>query len=111
VYLSVLTLGEIEQGIARSPRPQHTEHLRRWLEDELTPRFEGRILAVDAVVTKTWGQITGQALVKGQPVSLIDSLLAATAIVHGLMFATRNSRDVTALPVHTIDPWQEHEAP
>lgn len=107
VYLSVLTLGEIEQGIARSPDPARAERLARWLEEELLPRFHGRLLPVDATVMKTWGQITGRALLQGRPVGYLDSLLAATAIVHGLSLATRNISDVAALPVQTVNPWSE----
>ena len=105
VYLSVLTLGEIEQGIVRSPNPRRAERLVRWLEDELQPQFRGRILPIDAQVMKTWGQITGHALLGGQPVSYADSLLAATAITHGLTLVTRTTRDVEALPVPTLNPW------
>jgi toxin FitB len=56
-------------------------------------------------VMKTWGQITGHALLRGQPVNYADSLLAATAIAHGLTLVTRNTRDVEALPVPTLNPW------
>lgn len=105
VYLSVLTLGEIEQGIVRSPNPRRATQLARWLEEDLLPRFHGRLLVVDAAVMKTWGQITGRALLQGGPVGYVDSLLAATAIVHGLSLATRNTSDVAALPVQTINPW------
>jgi predicted nucleic acid-binding protein len=104
-YLSVLTLGEIEQGIVRSPSPQRAERLARWLEEDLMPQFRGRLLLVDATVTKTWGQITGRARLEGQAVGLVDSLLAATAIVHGLILVTRNVSDVAVLPVETINPW------
>ena len=105
IYLSVLTLGAIEQGIVRSPNPRRAERLARWLEDELQPRFHGRILPLYAPVMKTWGQITGHALLRGQPVSYAASLLAATAITHGLNLVTRNTRDVEALPVPTLNPW------
>ncbi len=69
------------------------------------PQFRGRLLLVDATVTKTWGQITGRARLEGQAVGLVDSLLAATAIVHGLILVTRNVSDVAVLPVETINPW------
>jgi predicted nucleic acid-binding protein len=105
VYLSVLMLGEIEQGIARSPHPDRAERLAQWLENELQPQFHGRILVIDDQVMKTWGKITGQALVRGQPVGYVDSLLAATAITHGLTLVTRNVSDVAALPVPTLNPW------
>lgn len=105
VYLSVLTLGEIEQGIVRAPDRRRAERLRRWVEDELRPRFQGRILPIDAPVMTTWGQITGQALLRGQPVSYVDSLLAATALTHGMTLVTRNVTNVQSLPVLTLNPW------
>jgi predicted nucleic acid-binding protein len=105
VYLSVLTLGEIEQGIVRSPHPRRAERLTRWLEDELQPQFRGRILPIDTQVMKTWGQVTGRALLQGRPVSYADSLLAATAVTHGMTLVTRNVGDVAALPVQTLNPW------
>jgi predicted nucleic acid-binding protein len=110
VYLSVLTLGEIEQGIVRAPDPRRAARLTQWLQDELEPRFQGRILSVDVHVMKTWGRITGQALPRGQPVSYMDSLLAATAIVHGLTLVTRNVKDVATFPIQTLNPWDEAAA-
>lgn len=109
IYLSVLTLGELEQGIARSPHPLRLARLARWLEEDVLPRFRDRLLVVDVPVMKTWGQITGRALVEGRPTGYVDSLLAATAIVHGLTLVTRNTADVAALPVPTINPWDEGE--
>ncbi len=105
IYLSVLTLGEIQQGIVRSSNPRRVERLTRWMDDELQPQFQGRLLPIEGQVMKTWGQITGQALLHGRPVSYVDSLLAATAITHGLTLVTRNSKDVEGLPVHTLNPW------
>jgi predicted nucleic acid-binding protein len=105
LYLSVLTIGEIEQGLTRSPSPRRAERLAKWLEEDLAPRFRGRLLSVDADVMKTWGRITGRALLQGRPVSYVDSLLAATAIAHGLSLATRNVGDASALPVQTTNRW------
>ncbi|HVC80960.1 MAG TPA: type II toxin-antitoxin system VapC family toxin [Chloroflexota bacterium] len=104
-YLSVLTLGEIEQGIVRSPNPQPAQELRRWLEEELPSQFHGRVLSVDATIMKTWGRITGHALQRGLPTSYVDSLLAATAITHDLIPVTRNIKDVEAFPVQALNPW------
>ncbi|MGH2409171.1 MAG: type II toxin-antitoxin system VapC family toxin [Chloroflexota bacterium] len=104
-YLSVLTLGELEQGIVRSPNPVRAEGLRRWLEEELLPQFSGRLLPLDGAIMKTWGQITGQALQRGLPTNYVDSLLAATAITHDLTLVTRNIKDVQAFPVQVLNPW------
>ena len=105
VYLSVLTLGEIQQGITRSPHPERAQRLLNWLEQELLTQFEGRILTLDQAVMRTWGIITGEAFKKGKPVSYADSLLAATALTHDLTLVTRNIKDVDSLPVKNINPW------
>ncbi len=105
-YLSTLTLGEIQQGITRSPKPARAQKLADWLEQELLPQFEGRILSLDQKVMKTWGIVTGEAFNRSKPVSYPDSLLAATAITHNLILVTRNIKDVHTLAVKTLNPWE-----
>jgi predicted nucleic acid-binding protein len=102
LYLSVLTLGEIRKGIDGVPDPVRRLGLIDWLETELPAFFAGRILPVDAKVADGWGRLVAQV---GRPVPAIDSLLAATAVVHGLTLVTRNVRDVQGLAVTFIDPW------
>ncbi len=53
----------------------------------------------------TWGRLTGEAILRGQTPGAFDSLLAATAVTHGLTVVTRNTRDVAALPVVVFNPW------
>lgn len=102
LYLSVLTLGEIRKGIEGLSDPVRRLPLIDWLETELPAFFAGRILPVDVRVADGWGRLVAQA---GRPVPAIDSLLAATAVVHGLTLVTRNVRDVQGLAVPVIDPW------
>lgn len=102
LYLSVLTLGEIRKGIAMQPDSSRRAKLEAWLASDLVLRFAGRILIVDQNVADRWGRITAEA---GQPVSVIDALLAATALEHNLAFVTRNTDDVAAFPVSTFNPW------
>lgn len=104
-YISALSIGELEQGIVRSPNPKRAKELRSWLENELKPGFRNRILGLDEAVMTTWGRITGEALNKGRPASLLDSLLAATAITHQFTLVTRNVRDVSMFNVVTFNPW------
>ncbi len=103
-FLSVITLGEIEQGIYRLGDTRRAERYRDRLEG-LREDYAGRILTLDEVVMSTWGRVTGEAINSGRPPSLLDSLLAATAITHDLILATRNVRDVAMLPVRTLNPW------
>ncbi len=105
-YISAMTIGELEQGIVRSPSPRRAKELRDWLESQLKPKFRNRILGLDEKVMTHWGQITGEALNKGRPANLFDSLLAATAIAHQLTLVTRNVRDVSMFAVTVFNPWE-----
>jgi toxin FitB len=104
LYLSVLTLGEIRKGVEALPDPSRRLALLDWLETELPAFFVGRILPIDAAVADRWGRMVAQA---GRPLPAIDSLLAATALQHGLILVTRNLRDVKGLEVQVINPWDE----
>ena len=102
LYLSVLTLGELRKGIEGLPEGDRKRRLLDWLEVELPAYFAGRILPVDATVADRWGRLLAQA---GRPVPAIDSLLAATALVHGLTLVTRNLRDFPHPELLVLDPW------
>jgi predicted nucleic acid-binding protein len=102
LYLSVLTLGELRKGVERLTEPARRLALLDWLETELPAFFAGRLLAVDAAVADRWGYLQARA---GRPLPAIDSLLAATAMQHGLVLVTRNVRDVAELGVQVLNPW------
>lgn len=110
VHLSVITLGEIQRGIARLPASRRRTTLERWLDDDLVPRFDRQILAIDASVMRTWGNIVAEAEASGRSLPLTDSLIAATAIAHRCQLATRNGRDFEGTGVAIVDPWSEAEA-
>lgn len=100
LFLSVLTIGEIRQGIEqlrRRDRPQ-ADRLGLWL-DELGRHYADRLLPVDQAVAEEWGRLRAR-----RSVPVIDALMAATARVHGLTLVTRNEKDVAGLDVPTLDP-------
>jgi predicted nucleic acid-binding protein len=105
VHLSVLTLGEIRKGIAALPRTSRRGALERWLETSLRRRFAGRILPVDEAIADRWGRIAGASSLKGKPLPVIDGLLAATALHHDLILATRNSDHAAATGASVFNPW------
>lgn len=107
MYLSVLSVGELIQGIARLRDSARADALRSWLAQKLLPRFDGRILRVDLAVTQAWGEIRGAAMAQGRTLAVIDSMIAATARVHGLTVVTRNTKDFGALGVSVVNPWNE----
>lgn len=102
-FLSVLTLGEIRRGIESLGDERRRLRLLDWLEAQVPAFFSGRILAVDLPVADRWGRLLAQA---GRPLPAIDSLLAATALQHGLRLVTRNVRDFAFPGLELINPWQ-----
>jgi predicted nucleic acid-binding protein len=106
MYLSVLTLGELQKGLTRMPQSKRRDHLTAWIEEDLGSRFEGRVLTVSAEISRIWGLITGNAENNGRPLPAIDALIAATAIHHKLTVVTRNTRDFLATGVAVEDPWR-----
>jgi hypothetical protein len=102
LHLSVLTLGELRRGVERLPPGTRKEKLRTWLEDELPAWFGARLLLVDASVADIWGRLQAAA---ERTLPAIDSLLAATAIHHGLRLVTRNTADFEVAALRIVDPW------
>lgn len=104
LFLSVLTLGEIQKGIARLPAGKKRGALERDYA-LLRSRFSSRVLGVTETVAETWGQLSASAARDGRHLHVVDGLLAATALVAGLTVVTRNGADFAVTPVPLIDPW------
>jgi predicted nucleic acid-binding protein len=105
LFLSVLTLGELEKGIAKLPESPRKTGLREWLEHDLAERFAGRILPVDAAVAVAWGRIQGDGGRAGVKLPVIDALLSATADIHRLTIVTRNVTDLERCGATVFNPW------
>ena len=103
-HISVISFGELHQGANRVKTLGQRAKLEVWLE-KLEQRFASRILPLDNAVMRVWAEVTAKALDRGLPPPLMDSLIAATAIHHGLILVTRNTRDVKALGVKVFNPW------
>lgn len=100
-YLSVLVLGEIRRGVEllRRRDPERAQSVDDWLTT-LTSEFERRILPVDAAVADAWGRLDVP-----DRLPAIDGLLAATALVHDLTLATRNTADIRRPQVRVVNPF------
>jgi len=107
VYLSVLSLGEIVKGIGILPEGKRRDSLQAWLEAEIRPWFGERILPVSAAVAERWGALSAQARLRGTPLPVVDGLIAATALEHGLTLVTRNSKDFVRSGVAIANPWEQ----
>jgi toxin FitB len=86
-YLSVLSFGEIRRGIERLPQGARRARLRRWLEIDLTDRFEDRILGIDRHVAEIWGMIMARGAAASVRPPTVDTLIAATAERQPAIFA------------------------
>ena len=103
LYLSVLTIGEFRKGVIAKKREDADAAARfsNWI-DGLELSFADRILGIDVAIAKLWGEWSGE-----RPRSVVDTLLAATAVVQGFTLVTRNVCDIADLPVKRLNPWEE----
>lgn len=105
LYLSAVTLAEVQFGIARMPTGRKKELLSLWFDGELPRRFLGRILDVDSEVARLWGTVCGELAATGRSLPLLDSLIGATALQHGLIVVTRDEAPFRAMGVPVENPW------
>lgn len=107
IYLSALTVGEIRKGVEKLPDSRRRDNIHRWLSEDLLLRFEGRILSLGTDVALTWGALTGRLEKSGRTVPAIDSVIAASALHHNLILATRNENDFQYAGVDIFNPWKQ----
>jgi len=102
LYLSVITLQELEIGILLTERrdPSQGAVFRAWLNKQVLPAFAGRILLVDMAVAQRSAQLHVP-----DPRPVRDGLIAATALVHGMTVVTRNVDDFEPTGVAILNPW------
>ncbi len=111
IYLSVITVGELQKGIAKLPASTRKDVLQTWLSDDLLSRFQGHILPIDVAVSLVWGELVGQLAHVGRPLAALDSLIAAIALHHRCTLVTRNEHDFIDTGVPVINPWDANTAP
>ena len=101
LFLSVLTIGEIEADIEkqRATAPEFADELNQWLT-LLELQFAPCILPVTPAIAKLWGRLCVQTGNKG-----VDNLIAATALCHNLTVVTRNVKDFEPTGVRVLNPF------
>ena len=105
LFLSVITIGELEKGIAKLPDSAKRAKLEQWVRRELADRFRDRLLVIDSSVAARWGGIVGVSEARGQPLPVIDSLIVATSLQHDLTVVTRNTDDLERCGGRCFNPW------
>jgi len=110
-FISVASIAELRRGIVLMAEGRRRAMLASWLAVDLPGRFAGRILPIDPAVAERWGDVMAQARQNGFALSVMDGFFAATALVHALMLATRNSKDFAPLGVPVFNPWTDEGEP
>ena len=102
LYLSVITIHELEIGVLLAERrdPSQGAVFRAWLNGHVLPAFTGRILAVDTAIAQRSAHLHVP-----DPRPVRDGLIAATALIHGMVVVTRNVADFAPTGVATLNPW------
>ncbi len=102
LYISAITVLELERGILSIQRRDIAQgsRLRAWMDDRVRPEFAGRVIAIDDAVATRCAHLhipdrRNEA----------DAIIAATALVHGLVVVTRNIQDFQGTSVVLVDPW------
>jgi predicted nucleic acid-binding protein len=106
--VSVISLGEVQNGISRLSEGKRKVALQDWLDNELIPRFDNRILSVTLEDMLLWGKLTGKAMTNGETLPTADVMLAAVARNNGLMVITRNEKDFARMGVSVLNPWNSN---
>lgn len=103
LFLSVITILELETGVLLVERRDLTQGsiLRSWLNAHVLPTFSERILAVDTAIAQCCAKLHIP-----DPRSDRDALIAATALVHGMVVVTRNINDFISAGVEVLNPWE-----
>jgi predicted nucleic acid-binding protein len=105
IFMSVLTIGEICKGIDNLPASQKRTILQNWLDEDVRSWFAGRILPVTQPIAERWGHMAAIAKQNGFALTVVDGLIAATAIENDLALVTRNAKDFEPLGVDIHNPW------
>lgn len=104
LFISAITLAELQRGVAKLPASRRRNDLSKWLR-QTEASFEDRVLSFSQTTSPHWAQMVAKAETAGHPMSSFDSIIAAVALEHGLTLVTRNVRDFAHAPVVVLNPW------
>ena len=107
LFISVLTLGELERGVRMAADGSRQKRLRAWLENDVRAWFAGKILPIDENVALAWAEILTRSK---NPLPAIDSLIGATALAHQLTVVTRDEDDIARTGAKVCNPWKPKAA-
>jgi predicted nucleic acid-binding protein len=102
-FISAVSIGEVSLGVERLPPGRKKTEFTYFLNTQIPEWFEDRIVSLDDRVMREWGRMCVQA---GRTLPILDSLIAASALVHSLTILTRNTRDFVDIEgLLLVNPW------
>jgi predicted nucleic acid-binding protein len=106
LYMSVVTVGEIRKGISRIAPSSKATRLESQFIQFLSAFEEHQILPLDKEILLRWGDLSARSEKQKSTLPVLDSLIAATALEHGMQVATRNVKDFERCGVEVVNPWE-----
>ncbi len=106
LFISVVSLGEMEKGFTTMSDLPKRARLETWLEQQLAELFRGQVLPLTQAIAKRWGVFDGLRQMAGRPLAVPDGMIAATAFEHDLTVVTRNDKDFQGLGLSILNPWE-----
>ncbi len=104
LFVAAMSLAELQRGVARLPPSRRKTDLANWLS-KLHASFAERALPFTLATAGYWGEMYARVEAAGKTMAAFDSIIAATAVEHGLALVTRNERDFAAAPLVVVNPW------
>jgi len=104
IYISSLTLGEIEYGISRLPDGKKKNDIASWFRN-VKDQLREHTVPVTSEIALKWGVIRANIQKKGYEISVVDGIIAATSICGNFTLATRNISDFRHVDMDIINPW------
>ncbi|HPF26680.1 MAG TPA: type II toxin-antitoxin system VapC family toxin [Steroidobacteraceae bacterium] len=105
LYLTTISLAELLAGVQALPAGKRRAELQGVLSSELVSLFAGRILAFGERSAAAYAEVVSSANAAGNPIHFADAAIAAIAMEHNFMLATRNARDFKGTSIELLDPW------
>lgn len=105
LHLFAITVAELRVGMAIMPAGKRRSVLQARLESEVIPAFRNRILPFDVETTRVYADLMARARQHGKAIGKEDGYIAASALQHGCMVATRDESPFRSAGVEVINPW------
>ena len=105
-FISIATVGEIRRGIDQMDEGTRRHFLETWFHEHVLGLYLHKIIVFDVEEATEWGTLVATLRRKRLPMSVVDSLIAATALVHGLTIVTRNESDFVHAGVRILNSWK-----